>query len=71
MRDVDPKLLLESATTTYCPYKGDAEYLGVATDKGTVEDVIWTYNAPFPAVAVIAQHAAFSTDHAVVTVSAW
>jgi uncharacterized protein (DUF427 family) len=71
MRDVESTLLKDSATTTYCPYKGDAEYLSVATDKGTVKDVVWTYNAPFPAVAVIGQHVAFSTDRAVVTVSAW
>jgi uncharacterized protein (DUF427 family) len=44
IHDVDESLLQHSATTTYCPYKGDASYFSVVTGKGTVEDVIWTYN---------------------------
>lgn len=69
--DVDAALLRKTATNTYCPYKGDAEYFSVVTESETVDDVAWTYNAPFPAVAVIAQHLAFYTDRAVVTVSDW
>lgn len=55
LNDVDTTVLRRSTTTTYCPYKGEAEYFSATTDTGTVDDVIWTYNAPHPAVAVIAQ----------------
>jgi uncharacterized protein (DUF427 family) len=68
IHDVDESLLQHSTTTTYCPYKGDASYFSVVTDKGTVEDVIWTYNEPFPAVAAIRQHVAFYIDRADVAV---
>ncbi|MBY3989547.1 DUF427 domain-containing protein [Rhodococcus fascians] len=70
MGDVDAGLLQKSSTTSYCPYKGDAEYFSVATESGNVEDVIWTYNAPFPAVALIGGHVAFYTDRAEVVLSA-
>jgi uncharacterized protein (DUF427 family) len=69
MADVDAGSLQKSTTTTYCPYKGDAEYFSVATERGTVEDVVWTYNAPFPPVAAIGQHVAFYTDRADVAIS--
>jgi uncharacterized protein (DUF427 family) len=34
----------------------------------TVDDVIWTYEHPFPAVAAIAGHVAFYPDKAEVSV---
>ena len=40
-----------SDTTTYCPYKGDANYYHVTAGGDTVDDVIWTYEQPYPAVA--------------------
>ena len=52
MRDVAQNVLKPSGTTTYCPYKGDASYYHVTTTASgdTVEDVIWTYEQPYPAV---------------------
>jgi len=69
-RDVVQSVLRGSDTETYCPFKGEASYFHVVTESGdTVEDAIWTYEAPYPAVAAIAGHVAFYPDKAVVTVA--
>ncbi len=68
--DVAQELLSSSDTTTYCPYKGDASYYDVTTAAGdVVADAIWTYPAPYPAVADIAGHVAFYPDKADVAVA--
>ena len=69
--DVAQDVLKPSDTTTYCPYKGDASYYHVTTAAGdTVEDVIWTYEQPYPAVGDIAGHVAFYPDKAEIVVAA-
>ncbi|MBS9536027.1 DUF427 domain-containing protein [Mycobacterium sp. M1] len=69
--DVRQELLTRTATTSYCPFKGDAAYYTVTTAAGrTVADAIWTYEQPFPAVAPIAGHVAFYPDKAEVSVLA-
>jgi uncharacterized protein (DUF427 family) len=68
-RDVVASVLRASDTQTYCPFKGDASYYHVVTAAGdTVEDAIWTYEEPYPAVALIAGHVAFYPDKADITV---
>ena len=70
LADVVPSVLTSSDTTTYCPYKGDATYFHVTTASGdTVTDAIWTYVAPYPAVADIAGHVAFYPDKADISVA--
>jgi uncharacterized protein (DUF427 family) len=59
LADVDQSVLKETETSTYCPYKGDASYYSVVLPDGELTDVIWTYRAPYPAVAEIAGHVAF------------
>lgn len=61
-------VLKRSDTTTYCPFKGEANYYHVSVAGSTVEDAIWTYEQPYPAVAAIADHVAFYADEAEVTV---
>lgn len=62
--------LARSGTETYCPYKGDASYYHVLTAHGaTVDDAVWTYEEPYPAVAAIAGHVAFYPDKADVSVA--
>jgi uncharacterized protein (DUF427 family) len=68
MRDVDQSLLRPSATSTYCPYKGDASYFSVAVPGGLIEDAIWAYEQPHAAVAEIAGHVAFYSDRVEITV---
>ena len=66
--DVDPAVLSCTDTRTYCPYKGDASYYSVTAGGTTVEDAIWTYEAPYPAVAAIAGHVAFYPNKADINV---
>jgi uncharacterized protein (DUF427 family) len=69
MTDVDQSVLRRTETSTYCPFKGEATYYSVVTPEGqTVDDVIWTYEKPYPAVAEIAGHVAFYADRAELTV---
>jgi uncharacterized protein (DUF427 family) len=65
LADVDQSVLSRTAASTYCPFKGDASYYSVRIPGGEVlEDVIWTYENPYPAVAEIAGHVAFYADRA-------
>ncbi|BBY58620.1 DUF427 domain-containing protein [Mycolicibacterium sarraceniae] len=66
--DVDPAVLTATGTQTYCPYKGDASYFSVTAAGTTVEDAIWTYNEPYPAVAAIAGRVAFYPDKADISI---
>ena len=44
---------------TFCPYKGDAGYFSIAANGTTADNAVWTYEAPFPAVAEIKGYLAF------------
>ncbi|OBF80054.1 hypothetical protein A5791_09115 [Mycobacterium sp. 852002-51163_SCH5372311] len=69
--DVVQDRLARTDTSTYCPFKGEASYYSVTTSGGeTVDDVIWTYEQPYPAVAAIAGHVAFYPDKAEISVVA-
>ncbi|WP_029116131.1 DUF427 domain-containing protein [Mycobacterium sp. URHB0044] len=68
LADVVGTALRRSDTTTYCPYKGNANYYDVTVGGATVGDAIWTYEQPYPAVGAIAGHVAFYADKADVTV---
>ena len=70
LADVAQERLTRTETVTYCPFKGDASYYSVTTSAGdTVDDVIWTYEQPYPAVAAIAGHVAFYPNKADISVS--
>ena len=66
--DVDQSLLRPSDTHTYCPYKGEASYFSVSTPDGDVQDAMWFYREPYPAVGEIKDHVAFYTDRVEFTV---
>jgi uncharacterized protein (DUF427 family) len=57
--DADMSLLTPTAHKTHCPYKGDASYFSLVVDGQTVENAVWSYEQPFPAVAEIAGRLAF------------
>ena len=61
-KDVDMAALARSATTTYCPYKGEATYFSIPAGGDRSVDAIWTYEAPYGAVAEIKDHLAFYPD---------
>lgn len=69
LADVAAGVLSRSDTTTYCPYKGDASYYHVTIDGTTVDDAIWTYEQPYPAVAAIAGRVAFYPDKAAIEIA--
>ncbi|UZE51407.1 DUF427 domain-containing protein [Rhodopseudomonas sp. P2A-2r] len=60
--DADMALLARTDRVTHCPYKGDANYYSVSAGGKTMENAIWTYETPFPAMAEIAGHLAFYPD---------
>ena len=60
--DADMSLFVRSARTSHCPYKGDAAYFDLAVDGRTAENAVWTYEAPFPAMASIKERLAFYPD---------
>ena len=69
--DVVQDRLTRTDSSTYCPFKGDASYYSVTTADGhTIEDVIWTYEQPYAAVAAIAGHVAFYPNKAEISVLA-
>jgi uncharacterized protein (DUF427 family) len=57
--DVDFSQLERSAHTSYCPFKGDAAYYSIAGGGAASLNAVWTYEAPFEAVAAIRDHLAF------------
>lgn len=66
--DVDPALLEATDHATYCPYKGEAGYYSLVVGAERAENAVWTYAAPYDAVAEIAGHVAFYPDQVEITV---
>lgn len=59
-KDVIEVVLTSTETRTYCPFKGEAAYYSVTPTTGeAVDDAVWSYEQPYPAVAAIAGHVAF------------
>jgi uncharacterized protein (DUF427 family) len=56
---VKKELFQASDTTTHCPWKGDASYLGVEVGGAVVEDAAWYYPEPKDAAKNIKDHVAF------------
>jgi uncharacterized protein (DUF427 family) len=61
-KDANMALLARSERVTHCPYKGDANYFSIHADGKTIENAIWTYESPFPAMSEISGHLAFYPD---------
>jgi uncharacterized protein (DUF427 family) len=61
-RDVDMAALMRSQHTTYCPYKGDASYYSIPAGGHRSLDAVWSYEAPFEAMAQIKDYVAFYPD---------
>ncbi len=60
--DTKMELLQRTERVTHCPYKGDANYFSVIADGKTLDNAIWTYETPFPAMAEISGYLAFYPD---------
>ena len=57
--DADMALFSRTAHGTHCPYKGDAAYFSLNVDGRASENAVWTYEAPYPAMAEIKAYLAF------------
>ncbi|WP_061022955.1 DUF427 domain-containing protein [Bradyrhizobium sp. CCH5-F6] len=60
--DTNMALLERTDRVTHCPYKGDASYYSVKADGKTLDNAIWSYETPFPAMAEISGRLAFYPD---------
>ena len=58
-KDVDTTLLKRTDYHTYCPYKGDCAYYSIPLGSERSVNAVWTYEAPYAAVAAIKDHVAF------------
>jgi uncharacterized protein (DUF427 family) len=58
-KDVDMTLLERTDRRTYCPYKGDCAYYSIPLGGERSVNAVWTYEAPYSAVAAIKDHVAF------------
>lgn len=58
-KDVDMTQLQRTSHQTYCPYKGDCAYYSIAAGGERSLNAVWTYEAPYEAVAPIAGYLAF------------
>jgi uncharacterized protein (DUF427 family) len=60
-------LLVPSASTTYCPYKGTASWWSAVIDGAVVDDVAWSYEDPIQESIAIRGLLSFDVDRASVT----
>ncbi len=60
--DVDMSLLERTDHASYCPYKGDSAYYSIPIGGARSANAVWSYEAPYPAVAAIRDHLAFYPD---------
>ena len=66
---IDMARLTRSARETYCPYKGDCSYFDLPGGDESSANAVWSYEAPFDAVAAIKDHLAFYPDRVQIEVS--
>ena len=61
-KDVDMTLLTRTDHATYCPYKGECAYYSIPAGGERSVNAVWSYEAPYEAVAQIKDHVAFYPD---------
>ena len=60
--DVDMMRLVRTQLVTHCPYKGDASYWSIRSGPRTVENAVWSYEAPYDDMTPITGYLAFYAD---------
>ncbi len=65
--DVDMTQLVRTEHQTYCPFKGDCSYYSLPAAGQRGVNAVWTYEAPYAAVAPIRDHLAFYADRVAIT----
>ena len=56
--------------STYCPFKGHANYWSANVGGETSENIVWSYEDPYPEVAELENYLSFYTDRVNVSSSA-
>jgi uncharacterized protein (DUF427 family) len=56
---LDRRWVVESATVSHCPWKGDASYYSVVVEGEENPDAVWYYPEPYDAAAEIRDYVAF------------
>ena len=67
--DTRMDLLTRTPRTTHCPYKGDASYYSIHAGDSVLDNAIWSYETPFPAMAGIKDYLAFYPDKVTIEVT--
>jgi uncharacterized protein (DUF427 family) len=60
--DIDEKYFARTDHTSYCPYKGDANYFSLQVPGHEGANAVWTYENPKVSVAPIRDYVAFYPD---------
>lgn len=60
--EVDMSRFVRTEHTTYCPFKGDANYWSISGEDDAGDNVVWTYEDPYVEVAELKDHLAFYPD---------
>src|SRR4029078_11567139 len=60
--DANMALLGSTEPSKHCPHQADASYFSINANGKSIENSIWTYETPFPAMAEISGHLAFYPD---------
>jgi len=60
--DVAMDYMSRTDRSTHCPYKGDAAYYTLLMNGHIAENAVWTYEQPYPAMALIEGRLAFYPD---------
>ncbi len=61
-KDLDMSAVARTDHTSYCPYKGEASYFSIPAGGERAANAIWSYEAPYAAVAAIKDYVAFYPD---------
>jgi uncharacterized protein (DUF427 family) len=61
-KDADMSQLEHTTHATYCPYKGECSYYSIPSGGEKAVNAVWTYEAPYEAVAQIKDYLAFYPD---------
>jgi uncharacterized protein (DUF427 family) len=61
-KDIEMGYFGKTEHHTNCPYKGEASYFTLTLDGEILENVAWSYEAPYPAMEQIGEHLAFYTN---------
>jgi uncharacterized protein (DUF427 family) len=62
LEDVDASLLTRTATSTHCPFKGDASYWSLTVGDRVIEDALWAYESPLAPASWLQGYGAFYWD---------